>query len=59
MLTPKPTISKDELIHFNGVKVLLTTGREPREVQNYFDEADLVISIYPDLIPPILKNRCA
>ncbi len=35
---------------FNGVRVLLTTGEREHEVQNLYDQADVVISVYP---PPI------
>jgi hypothetical protein len=35
------------LILFNGVKILLTTGQSLSEVQNFLDQADVVISVYP------------
>ena len=38
----------EQLIEFNGVKILLTTGQSEREVQNWWDIADVVISVYPD-----------
>jgi hypothetical protein len=34
-------------ILFNGVVVVLTTGEQMSEVQNYVDEADVIISVYP------------
>ena len=36
----------DQLVEFNGVKVLLTTGQTLNEVQSFLDEADVVISVY-------------
>jgi hypothetical protein len=36
----------EQLIDFNGVKVLLTTGQRLSEVQNYLAEADVVFSVY-------------
>lgn len=38
----------EQLILFNGVKVLLTTGQQLSEVQNFLEMADVVISVYPD-----------
>ena len=38
----------EQLIEFNGVKILLTTGQTAWEVQNWFDQADVVLSVYPD-----------
>jgi len=37
----------EQLIEFNGVKVLLTTGQSLNEVQNMASEADVIISVYP------------
>lgn len=37
----------EQLIVFNGVYVLLTTGKTLSEVQNFLDLADAVISVYP------------
>lgn len=54
----------EQLIDFNGVKVLLTTGQSLHEVQNMLDEADVVISVYPgdirmlmDKAPTVLAER--
>lgn len=39
----------EQLIEFNGVKILLTTGQSLHEVQNLFNgEADLILSVYPE-----------
>lgn len=40
----------EQLVIFNGVKVLLTTGQCFSEVQNFLDQADVVISVYPGQI---------
>jgi hypothetical protein len=40
----------EQLIDFNGVKVLLTTGQTQWEVQNFWDEADVVFSVYPHAV---------
>lgn len=45
----------ETLLVFNGVRVLLTTGETLHEVQNCLYEADVVISIYPDRPPLILR----
>lgn len=45
----------EQLIEFNGVKVLLTTGQKLSEVQNFLDVADAVISVYPSEVR-ILKQ---
>ena len=37
----------EQLIRFNGVMVLLTTGQSIGEVQSFLDRADVVISVYP------------
>lgn len=37
----------EQLIEFNGVRVLLTTGETIAEVQNFIDQADVIISVYP------------
>jgi hypothetical protein len=36
----------EQLIEFNGVRVVLTTASAMREVQNYLDEGDVFISVY-------------
>ncbi len=42
-------------LEFNGVKVLLTTGEHESEVQSFFEEAYVVISVYPDRVK-VLKG---
>lgn len=37
----------EQLIVFNGVRVVLTTGQSLSEVQSFLDGADVVISVYP------------
>ena len=38
----------EQRIKFNGVKILLTTGRSQHEIQNFVDEEfDLILSVYP------------
>lgn len=37
----------EQLIDFNGVKLVLTTGEHMDEVQNFLDEGDYFISVYP------------
>lgn len=46
----------EQLIEFNGVKILMTTGEQRSEVQNWFDEADIVIAVYPDRVR-VIKRR--
>lgn len=46
----------EQLINFNGVKVLLTTGETSSEVQSYFKEADLIVAVHPLRID-VLKAR--
>ena len=36
----------EQLILFNGVRVVLTTGQAMREVQNFVDEGDVFISVH-------------
>ena len=48
----------EQLIDFNGVKVLLTTGQSLSEVQNHLEEADLVISVYSHEVR-ILRRKFA
>lgn len=38
----------EQLILFNGVKILLTTGQSEAEVQSHWDKANVVISVYQD-----------
>lgn len=40
----------EQLILFNGVRILLTTGQTVQEVQNYVDQADVILSVYPDKV---------
>lgn len=47
----------EQLVVFNGVRVLLTTGRSMREVQSFADQADVVLSIYPEKLPLVLFVR--
>jgi len=38
----------EQLVEFNGVKILLTTGESLHEVQNFLDEdPDIILSVYP------------
>lgn len=46
----------EELIEFNGVRVVLTTGQRLSEVQNFLAVADVVISVYPGKVC-ILKQQ--
>lgn len=38
----------EQKILFNGVVVVLTTGSTLDEVQNFFDEAEVIVSVYAD-----------
>lgn len=40
----------EQLIEFNGLRVLLTTGQTLSEVQNFEHVADLIISVYPHAV---------
>lgn len=40
----------EQLITFNGVRILLTTGKTLSEVQNFIGEADVILSVYPDCV---------
>lgn len=46
----------ETLLEFNGVKILLTTGSDLSEVQSFLEQADVVISVYPDSVK-ILKEQ--
>lgn len=38
----------EQLIVFNGVKILLTTGQTLSEIQNFLEfKPDIIISVYP------------
>jgi hypothetical protein len=37
----------EQLIEFNGVRLVLTTDQSTREVQNFLDEGEVFISVYP------------
>lgn len=38
----------EQFILFNGVRILLTTGKRLSEVQNFVNQADVILSVYPD-----------
>lgn len=47
----------EQLMSFNGVKVLFTTGQSLREIQagDWIEQADLILSIYKDEVR-VLKH---
>lgn len=45
----------EQLIEFNGVRVLLTTAEYLREVQSFLDQADLVIAVLPATRPDYIS----
>lgn len=40
----------EQSITFNGVRILLTTGKSISEIQNFIGEADVILSVYPDCV---------
>jgi hypothetical protein len=49
----------EQLIEFNGVRVVLTTGQSMREVQNFVDDGDVFISVYQGATRILLDKEAA
>lgn len=49
----------EQLIEFNGVKVLLTTGQTLQEVQSFLGQADVIFSVYPNHVVQLFPDEPA